>query len=164
MNPDGSDQRALAASHFWLYNEAVNFEAFSPDQSEHIIVRGENQTELWRINLALNTELRITSHEANDYDPVWSRIDNQIIFVSERSGRTDLYVLDLNLPGDPGRRLTLTDDEFDKHPSWSPDGKRVVYWSGSDDVRQLWVLDLETETALNISNNPFRDWDPIWVK
>ena len=164
MNPDGSEPRPLDRPVYNLYNEAIAHERFSPNRSEQIIVRTNGQSELWRISLTGAPELRVTSHEANDYDAVWSPIDNRIVFVSERSGRTDLYILNLDIPLDPGRRLTLTDGEFDKHPSWSPDGGYVAYWVGSDEVRQIWVMDLETEEAINISNNPFRDWDPVWVK
>jgi TolB protein len=105
----------------------------------------------------------VTSNPANDYDPAWSPVNNDLLFVSERSGRTDIYRLNLDLPGDSGERLTLTDD-FDKHPSWSPDAAQVVYWSGNDEQRQIWLLDPANKQTVNISNNPFNDWDPVWIK
>jgi TolB protein len=163
MNPDGSDQHSLGAAGFVLYQQALDLEALSNTRQEIIQVRGIDQTELWRYNLINGNELRVTNNPANDYDPVWSPISNDLLFVSERSGRTDIYRLNLDLPGDAGERLTLTGD-FDKHPSWSPDATRIVYWSGNDQHRQIWVLDPVSKQTFNISNNPFNDWDPIWIK
>ncbi len=63
-------------------------------------------------------------------------------------------------------RLTQNEEDFDKHPSWSADGKKIVYWSnqGWNKNPQVWLLDLETGELTSLSNNPFRDWDPVWVK
>lgn len=57
----------------------MDSESFSPNGQELIIVRSNGQAELRRINLALGTEVRVTSNVANDYDPVWSLVDNCII-------------------------------------------------------------------------------------
>jgi hypothetical protein len=163
MNPDGSEARSLGEAGFELYQQAASREAISHDGQEIIEVRVDGQPELWRHNLVNGNELRVTSNPASDFDPAWSPIDNWLLFASDRTGQTDIYRLNLDLPGDVGERLTLA-GEFDKHASWSPDAKKVVYWSGTDQQRQIWVLDLETKQPVNISNNPFRDWDPIWVK
>ena len=164
MNSDGTDQRPLAPEQAYLYNEAVRWEAFSQDQNETVVVRGEGQLDLWRVNIASGVELRITSEGAADYDPVWSPIDNRVIFVSERTGNGDLYLI--NLDGSGEFRLTLNEEDYDKHPSWSPDGQQVVYWSnrGWNRNRQIWLYNLNTGEDISLSNNPFRDWDPVWVK
>lgn len=164
MNPDGSGQTVLEPERAYLYNEAVRWESFSPDRQETIVVRGEGQLDLWRVNVAGGTESRITSDAAADYDSVWSPDGGRIIFVSERTGNGDLYILDLNEGGKT--RLTLNEGEFDKHPSWSPDGKWVVFWSNQGDANawQIWSLNLETGQTVPLSNNSFKDWDPVWVK
>jgi TolB protein len=164
MNADGSEQIPLEPERAYLYNEAVRWEAFSPNGQETIVVRGGGQLDLWRVNIASGSEIRITSEPAADYDPVWSPVDNQVIFVSERTGSGDLYLL--NLDGDGVLRLTLNEGNFDKHPSWSLDGKKVVFWSdrGWNRNWQIWLLDLDTQESINLSNNAFEDWDPVWVK
>jgi len=164
MNPDGSDQKPLGVDQAYLYNEAIRWETFSPDRTKTVVVRGEGQLDLWHVNLAEGRDTRITSNGAADYDPVWSPVDDRIVFVSERTGNGDLYLLDLNGSGE--FRLTVNEADFDKHPSWSADGRKIVYWSnqGWQKNAQIWLLDLETLETIGLSNNPFKDWDPVWVK
>jgi TolB protein len=166
MNADGTGQEPLGADLAYLYNEAIRWEASSPNLDRTIVVRGEGQVDLWLVNWTEGGDLRITNDGSADYDPVWSPLpgDDRIIFVSERTGRGDLYILNLN--GSGVRRLTNNEDDFDKHPSWSPDGREVVYWSnqGWQKNPQVWLLNLETGETISLSNNPFKDWDPVWVK
>lgn len=164
MNADGSGQLPLDPERAYLYNEVVRWEAFSPGRQETVVVRGEGQLDLWRINLADGNETRITSDGAADYDPVWSPGNNRLAFVSDRTGNGDVYLL--NLDGSGETRLTLNEGDFDKHPSWSPTGDQLVFWSdrGAGKYWQIWLFDLKTGQSANLSNNTFRDWDPVWVK
>ena len=57
-------------------------------------------------------------------EPAWSADGEQIAFVSGRDGRGHLYVMKAD--GTGTRRLTNTDQD-DSHPSWSPDGKWIVF-------------------------------------
>ena len=82
---------------------------------------------------------------------------------SEETGNGDIYVL--NLDGSAVVRLTDNVEDFDKHPTWSPDGNQIAYWSdmGFNKTRQIWVIDLQTQVVTSLSDNPFNDWDPVWV-
>ena len=62
----------------------------------------------------------LTQHRANDYAPVWSPTGRQILFVSDRGGIPDLYLMDAD--GTNVRQVfkKLRGREF---PTWSPDGK-----------------------------------------
>ena len=53
----------------------------------------------------------------------------QIAFVSHRDGNPEIYLMDIN--GKNQRRLTNNRHE-DWYPSWSPDGKRIVFHSNRD--------------------------------
>ena len=50
----------------------------------------------------------------------------QIAFVSERDGNSEIYMMDAD--GKNQRRLTKNDFP-DTDPSWSPDGKRIIFVS-----------------------------------
>ena len=164
MDADGSNQQPLPPDRAFLYNEAVRWEAFSADHRQTVTVRGEGQFDLWWVNLADGVEKRLTDDPAADYDPVWSPVSNRIAFVSERTGNGDLYLLNL----DDGAVIRLTDDAnaFDKHPSWSPDGASLAFWSnrGGQNHRQIWRFDIASRQMVNLSQNSFDDWDPVWVK
>ena len=161
MDGDGSNQRPVG--DFSLYTELESMLPFSPDGDNQIVVRGEGQLDLWWANLVSGQELRVTSTGKPEYDPAWSPVDNRIVYVSEETGNGDIYML--NLDGSAVERLTENLEDFDKHPTWSPDGTRVAFWSdmGFSNNRQIWVVDLATGKVTSLSDNPFNDWDPVWV-
>jgi serine/threonine protein kinase len=161
MNADGSNQRPL--ENLSVYTQLQERLSFSPDSNNQILVRGDVQTDLWWINFGTGQELRVTSTGQPEYDAAWSPIDNHIAYVSEETGRGDIYVL--NLSGSSIIRLTNNEQDFDKHPTWSPDGSKVAFWSDMsfNDKRQIWVVDLATRELTSLSDNPFNDWDPVWV-
>jgi TolB protein len=57
-------------------------------------------------------------------EPAWSPDGRKIAFASTRDGTPHIYVMDAG--GTHTRRLTDTDQE-DEHPSWSADGKTIVF-------------------------------------
>jgi serine/threonine protein kinase len=162
MNPDGSDQRPL--QNPLVYNELAPLEALSPDGRQQVVVRTEGNAELWLVSLdGSESEWRITYTEAFDYDPVWSPVGDLIAFVSEQTGKGDIYV---STPlGFDMRRITLNEDSADKHPTWSPDGQQLAFWSNANyGLRQIYVYDIRTDETHIVGGGPFNDWDPLWVK
>ena len=91
----------------------------------------------------------------------------QIAFVSRRNGNAEIYVM--NAAGGNQRRLTNNrHDDF--RPSWSPDGKRIVFLSNRDGhvnehgwpIPDIYVMDADRGNPQNLTNNPKADWDPSW--
>jgi len=61
--------------------------------------------------------------------------------------------------------VTKNDWEWDKHPSWSPDGGRLVFWSNRvTGYAQIWLMNDDGSYQTNLSNNKFEERDPIWIK
>jgi TolB protein len=101
--------------------------------------------------------------ETTSYDPSWSPTEEKIAFVSTASGGDEIYVLDL-AKQDPVR-LTFNSWEWDKHPTWSPDGTQMAFFSNRESGRtQIWLMDADGSNQRNLSNNAYNDWDPIWVR
>ena len=71
----------------------------------------------------------------------------QIVFKSDRDWdvlQFEIYVMDT----DGGNQRNLTNNpRDDKYPSWSPDGKQIVFSSNRDDRngnrRQVYVMDAD---------------------
>lgn len=162
MEADGSNQLPLDDTSLYAQLEAEL--AFSTNKQERVVVRGEGQLDLWRANLVTGQELRVTSTGKPEYDAAWSPVDNRIAYVSEETGNGDIYML--NLDGSAVERLTVNTDNFDKHPTWSPDGTKIAFWSdmGFNKTRQIWMIDLPTRNLRSLSDNPYNDWDPVWVR
>ena len=92
----------------------------------------------------------------------------QIAFSSNRDGNFEIYVMD----ADGGNLRRLTNNPAGDHsPSWSPDGKRIVFLSDRDghvDLQHgaphpdIYVMDADGSNQRNLTNNPHDDRSPSW--
>jgi dipeptidyl aminopeptidase/acylaminoacyl peptidase len=61
----------------------------------------------------------------------------------------------------PPKRLTSTDKK-DRHPRWSPDGKRILFESSRSGENQLWTIDIRGGEARQITNLSTEASGAIW--
>ncbi|MEK6684497.1 MAG: DPP IV N-terminal domain-containing protein [Nitrospirota bacterium] len=55
-----------------------------------------------------------------------------------------------------------TSEEMDYTPSFSPDGKQMVFTSYATGNEEIWVMDLDGTNARSLTNDPKGDWSPAW--
>lgn len=165
MNPDGSDVVVWTGGPpQWVYQQAKQNQNFSPDGRSRVIVSSEQvrNSQLWIVELTGGARRQLTNFNQIAYDPVWSPAGNQLAFVSPEPGNDELFVI--NTDGSGLVQLTHNEWEWDKYPSWSPDGKQIVFWSNRETRRkQIWIMNADGSNVRNLSNNEFNDWEPIWV-
>ena len=86
----------------------------------------------------------------------------QIAFASNREGNFEIYVMDTD--GKNPRRLT-DNPALDWHPSWSPNGKRIVFSSEKGDSGwdiDIYVIDADGGNLRKLTNNRLIDNYPSW--
>ena len=117
---------------------------------------------------------RLTSNRHKDWSPSWSPDGKRIVFFSNRDGHvmggiptSEIYVMDAD--GKNQQRLTNNPDG-DLSPSWSPDGKRIVFSSRRDGhfigeagiTEEIYVMDADGGNEQRLTENRRNDWDPSW--
>lgn len=92
-----------------------------------------------------------------------------IVFYSERDGDAEIYTM--NPDGSDQRPLTEnTADDYS--PSWSPDGRRIVFESDRDDPRprtcfpncnyNLYIMDADGSNVRPLTTLPGAEWSATW--
>jgi TolB protein len=87
----------------------------------------DGNTELFRVpSVAGGRPERLTNNWSIDVSPSWSPDGKHIVFVSDRAGHPDLYILQPE--NGKIRRLTF-EGSYNAEPEWSPRGDGIVYVS-----------------------------------
>jgi Tol biopolymer transport system component len=91
-------------------------------------------------------------------DPAWSPDGSRIAFTSNRTGRSGIYVM--RADGSRTRRLTISEDG-DVRPSWSPNGKKIVF--ARSGRGRLYVIDADGRRLRALTRGVgLADSDPAW--
>jgi hypothetical protein len=166
MYPDGSNVARLTDP--WAYEIALDLDTYSPDMSQQVLAYlYKNSHELWVRNTAHNWIWRLRAPpKGQAYHPAWSPDGLHIAYVSQEDGNDEIHAIEMrNGVAVSDVRLTQNDWEWDKHPSYSPDGRQIVFFSNRESGRrQIWIMAADGSQPRNISNNPYNDWDPVWIK
>ena len=121
---------------------------------------GPSQTRLFVSNADGTAERPLLEADSLDYNPVWSRDGQWIVFTSERNGSADLY----RVKPDGTGLLRLTDNPaYDDQADLSPDGQKLVFVSTrADGTADLWIRDLKTNRETPLTSGRGGDFRPAW--
>lgn len=92
--------------------------------------------------------------------------DGQIAYVSSTAdGKGDIWLMEPD--GSEKTRITERDDTYDYFPSWSPDGKNVVFSSSPQNHRlrgnwALYLVRVKTKSIVSLFDSPGKDLHPDW--
>jgi len=91
--------------------------------------------------------------------PVWRPDGSEILFTSYRSGRPELWALEL-----ASRRVrpVLDQGELSTGGTFSPDGKRIAFTSSEDGNSDIWVANADGTNARRLTRDPATDTSPTW--
>jgi len=96
----------------------------------------------------------------------------KIAFSAQKGHKTDIYIFDLISL----EIKQITDDRYyDSQPSWSPDGSKITFSSERTPnakkehicyslVSNIFIYDLGEKKFLQVTNDNFNNYFPIWTK
>ncbi len=149
----------------WVYPLAQKQLALSPDVNHAVIVKRDsnNIAQLFIRSFEYGSEKQITNFGRDSYDPAWSPKGDWIAFVSTNSGNDEIYRISPD--GSVVEQLTSNQWEWDKHPTWSPDGQQIVFFSNRDSGRrQLWTMNADGSNPQPFLISAYEDYYPIWAR
>ena len=127
------------------------FPTFSPDGTQ-IVFNSNREDENFDVYI-MNTDgsgvKRLTNWKTNEEirPGCWSADGTQIVFLSHQDGKPNVYIMDVE-PFAPKEFLKADDHDL-LSPTFSPDGKKLLYVSGfADKSGELRSVDLETNADM----------------
>jgi serine/threonine protein kinase/Tol biopolymer transport system component len=135
--------------------------AFSPDGS---LLAFHESSAVGGVFVAGATGESVRRVTAFGFDPAWSPDSRQIAFGTEeindpasRMSDSTLYVVDVG--GGTPRKLV---DGDAVQPSWSPSGRRIVYWSNTGGQRDIYTVAAAGGARVAVTDDAAIDWSPVW--
>jgi Tol biopolymer transport system component len=165
MNADGGERRMLARNHALV--------AWSPDGRKILLGRGGRQvcpapcvgggggTKAYAVianadGSGLRTLTRTAG--ANGVIESWSPDGRKIVFVSDRDGNFEIYVM--NADGSGQRNLTRHPGH-DSDPAWAP-GRKIAFTTKREGNFEIYVMNADGSGQRNLTRNPAPDRFPVW--
>jgi TolB protein len=139
----------------------------SPDEKlVAFVLDVKGNRDIFRMN-ADGTEVRqLTRTPAAETSPRWSPDGKKIVFISDQDGSNagrvaagEVYTMAAD--GTAVRRLTFFEKGEDD-PSWSPDGRSILFTSQRDGNQEVYAMDVDGSNQRNLTKSPALDWNPFF--
>ena len=125
--------------------------AVSPDgQWLAFVSERSGNLDIWLKQLPRGRAVQITTHQAEDLQPAWSPDGERLAFVSKRrDAQGDIWTVSLNFK--KGGKPTKPPDQLtrnlgaDTNPSFTADGRYVVFASDRDGMMNLWWVEIQNK-------------------
>ncbi len=144
------------------YNSGISW---SPAHTSMVFMSngGSGNYDLYLLpQLGNKTTIRLTKNDEKDSHPQWSPVKDQLIFVSGRTGKADVYLMKLETM----ETIQVTDGEKTYlYPQWSPDGNKIAMIYGSNENHDIYLIEDITkpvETLKALTTWAHDDLRPAW--
>jgi Tol biopolymer transport system component len=144
---------------------------YASDQANRVAVTQESEgtapdpglTEIFSITPDGTTIVQLTEAGGSSFSPSWSPTGERVVFVSDRNGDGDIFMMDSN--GSQAVLLSVDDaGAEDRNPVFTPNTESVMFLSNrEDDTFQLYTVDLETSVVTRLTDSA-RDIDSLVFK
>ena len=153
-NADGSGLRRLT------YTNGIDTEPqFAPDgQSIYFTSDRSGGPQIYRMSVAGGEAQRVSFRGSYNISPRISPDGKTLAYISRREGNFQLYALDLAAD----QELRLSDTVKDESPSFSPNGKYIMYATESGRRGSLAVVSVDGRVKYRLSTQAGDIREPTW--
>jgi Tol biopolymer transport system component len=137
--------------------------AVSPD-GRSVVYSAFPDATLWRSNIDGSGRVQLTSPPMRAGMPRWSPDGSQVAFTGFIGSSQQMKAFVMSATGGPVRRATDDETGSEADPSWSPDGRRLLYSVGlslPDAPGDLRIVDLSTRRVSAVPGSGGL-WSPRW--
>jgi TolB protein len=154
VNADGSGLRRLSNS------SGIDTEPqFSADgNSIYFTSDRSGGPQIYRMNASGGDARRITFGGNYNISPRVSSDGKTLAYISRRNGNFQLYALDLM----DGQERRLSDTSNDESPSFSPNGKYIMYATESGRRKSLAVVSVDGQVKQRLTTQAGNIKEPTW--
>jgi TolB protein len=154
VNADGSGLRRLTNTY------GIDTEPqFSADgQNIYFTSDRSGGPQIYRMSVSGGDAQRVTFNGSYNISPRVSRDGKTLAYISRREGRFQLYALDLT----NGQEQRLSDTVKDESPSFSPNGKYIMYATESGGRSALAVVSVDGRVRHRLTTQAGDIREPTW--
>jgi Tol biopolymer transport system component/DNA-binding winged helix-turn-helix (wHTH) protein len=122
---------------------------------------------IWRTEVSKSTgrgtsPTKLISSTQYDGAPQFSPDGQKIVFQSERSGLSDIWICDRE--GANARQLTFLGGPLVGTPRWSPDGRYIAFDARAEGHSDIYLVDAEGGRPRRITTETSNDVVPSWSR
>ena len=132
-------------------SEVVHELSWSPAAYKQYVYSSSN--DIGDYDVFLSGGSPIGASEFADGGAQWSPQGTKVVFTSSRTGDGDLYLVDAADLSTAPVRLTSHEGASGVYPTWSPDGKQLVYVAHSKMGDNLWWMPSTQHNPIRITRN-----------
>ena len=155
VNSDGSGRQVLARMRS---ASGIGGVTWSPDGRRIAFLI---DSDLWMMNADGTQRRKLVVGDPRKGIPgiAWAPDARTIAFM-HRDGDWEIFVV--NADGSGLRNLTDNTGAHDKGPSWSSNGRAILFTSDRDGNTEVYVMNADGSGQRNVSQNPLEDTEPAW--
>lgn len=159
MDADGGNQKMLVENIFQISNPS-----WSPNGDYIAVTIWEDQNpDIFLIDAETGSLQRVTNTPGWEWDPDWSPNGNQLAFAYSPDSLMDSFdIYVMNVDGTNRNQLTRNSFE-DGNPSWSNDGKKIVFDSELDGNDEIYIMNADGNNQIRLTRNSEIDYHPSWT-
>ena len=155
----GGASRWVATTHSGVLHQP----AVARTRRAMVYVRRSDETNVWKKALADSAAAApVVTSTRHETDPALSPDGRRLAFVSDRTGRDQLWTADTS--GAHPTRLTNFEGHATTSPRWSPEGRRIVFDTRQKGSADIYVVGANGGRPRRLTSSTSNDKVPRWSR